>query len=140
MAKKIIAKIKVNIPAGKATPAPPTGPVLGQAGIPIMDFCNAFNERTKELGETIVPVVITVFEDRSFTFITKTPPTATLLKKAAGVDKGSASANKEKVGSLSQAQLKEIAETKLPDLNAHSLEQAIATVKGTAQNMGLEIK
>lgn len=139
MAKEIIKTVKVNIPAGKATPAPPTGPVLGQAGVPIMDFCNAFNEKTKEMGDAIVPVVITVYDDRSFTFVTKTPPTASLIKKAVGIEKGSSTPQKNKVGKLSQDDLMEIARIKLPDLNAHSIEDAAKIVAGTAKNMGVEV-
>lgn len=139
MAKKIIKVVKLNIPAGKATPAPPTGPVLGQAGIPIMDFCNAFNEKTREMGENIVPVVITVYEDRSFTFVTKTPPTASLIKKAVGLEKGAGNAKKDKLGKLNRAQVEEIARVKLPDLNCDSIESAIKVVAGTAKNMGIEV-
>ena len=138
MAKKIIKVVKLNIQAGKAAPAPPTGPVLGQAGVPIMDFCNAFNEKTRELGDVTVPVIITVYEDRSFTFITKTPPTSLLIKKALGLEKGSALAKKATVGTLSREQLVQIAETKMPDLNCTDLESAIKVVSGTAKNMGVE--
>lgn len=140
MAKKIIKTVKLNIPAGAANPAPPVGPALGQAGIAIMDFCNAFNERTREMGQVTVPVVITVYEDRSFTFITKTPPTAELLKKAAGIEKGSGVPNKEKVGSVSKDKIREIAEIKMVDLNTSNLESAMATVSGTAKNLGLSVE
>ena len=140
MAKKIVNKIKINIPAGKANPAPPVGPALGQAGIPIMDFCNAFNEKTREAGDVLVPVVITVYEDRSFDFLTKTPPTASLIKKALGLEKASSEPNSEKVGSLTRKQLKEIAETKLPDLNTNDLESAMKIIEGTAKNMGIDIE
>jgi len=140
MAKKIINQIKLNIQAGKANPAPPVGPALGQAGIPIMDFCNEFNEKTKELGDTIAPVVITVYEDKSFTFIIKTPPTASLILKALNAQKGSGEPNKKKIGSITKDQLKEIAETKMPDLNANTVEAAMNIVAGTAKQMGVEIK
>jgi large subunit ribosomal protein L11 len=140
MAKKITGMIKLQIPAGKATPAPPVGPALGQAGVNIMDFCKNFNARTQGQTDMIIPVVITVYADRSYTFITKTPPAANLLRKAAGIDKGSGEPNKKKVGKLTQAQVEEIAKTKLPDLNAASLEAAIRIIEGTARSMGLEIQ
>jgi len=139
MAKKIQGYIKLQIPAGKATPAPPVGPALGQQGVNIMDFCKAFNARTAKQEGLIIPVVITVFVDRSYTFITKTPPAAILLKKVAGLAKGSGAPNKEKVGKVTHAQVEEIARTKLPDLNCDSLEAAVKTVMGTARSMGIEI-
>lgn len=140
MAKKeIIAQVKLQIPAGKANPAPPVGPALGPHGVNIMEFCKAFNAQTQALGDTIIPVVLTVYSDRSFTFITKTPPASELLKKAAGIIKGSSSPNKEKVGKVTRAQVTEIARKKLPDLNAFSLEQAENIIKGTARSMGIEI-
>jgi large subunit ribosomal protein L11 len=139
MAKEISAKIKLQVPAGKANPAPPVGPALGQHGVNIMEFCKAFNARTQKMGETIVPVIITVYSDRSFTFITKTPPAAELLKKAAGIIKGSGVPNKDKVGKVTRAQIKEIAQTKMPDLNAASVESAMRMIEGSAKSMGLEI-
>jgi large subunit ribosomal protein L11 len=140
MAKEVLTKIKLQIPAGKANPAPPIGPALGQHGINIMGFCKEYNEQTKDKGDTVIPVEITVFKDRSFTFILKTPPAATLLKAAAKVEKGSAVPNKNKVGSVTKAQIREIAEIKLPDLNANDVEAAEKIISGTARNMGLEIK
>jgi large subunit ribosomal protein L11 len=140
MAKKeIIAQVKLQIPAGKANPAPPVGPALGPHGVNIMEFCKAFNAQTQAMGDTIIPVVLTVYADRSFTFITKTPPASELLKKAAGIIKGSSSPNKEKVGKVTPAQITEIAQKKLPDLNAFSLEKAENIIKGTARSMGVEI-
>jgi large subunit ribosomal protein L11 len=139
MAKEITAKIKLQVPAGKANPAPPVGPALGQHGVNIMEFCKAFNARTQKMGDTIIPVVISVYSDRSFTFITKTPPAAELLKKAAGIVKGSGVPNKDKVGKVTRAQIKEIAQTKLPDLNAASVESAMRMIEGSAKSMGLEI-
>lgn len=140
MAKKeIIAQVKLQIPAGKANPAPPVGPALGPHGVNIMEFCKAFNAQTQALGDTIIPVVLTVYADRSFTFITKTPPASDLLKKAAGIIKGSGVPNKEKVGKVTQAQIREIAQKKLQDLNAYSLEKAEKIIKGTARSMGIEI-
>jgi large subunit ribosomal protein L11 len=139
MAKEITGKIKLQVPAGKANPAPPVGPALGQHGVNIMEFCKQFNARTQKLGDTIVPVIITVYSDRSFTFITKTPPAAELLKKAAGIVKGSGTPNKDKVGKVTRAQIKEIAKTKLPDLNAASVESAMRMIEGTAKSMGLEV-
>jgi large subunit ribosomal protein L11 len=139
MAKEISAKIKLQVPAGKANPAPPVGPALGQHGVNIMEFCKAFNARTQKMGETIVPVIITVYTDRSFTFITKTPPAAELLKKAAGIIKGSGTPNKEKIGKVTRAQIKEIAQTKMPDLNAATVESAMRMIEGSAKSMGLEI-
>ena len=139
MAKEITAKIKLQVPAGKANPAPPVGPALGQHGVNIMEFCKAFNAKTQKMGETIVPVIISVYSDRSFTFITKTPPAAELLKKAAGIIKGSGTPNKEKIGKVTRAQIKEIAQTKLPDLNAASVEAAMRMIEGSAKSMGLEV-
>ncbi|HEX9020407.1 MAG TPA: 50S ribosomal protein L11 [Nitrospirota bacterium] len=139
MAKEITAKIKLQVPAGKANPAPPVGPALGQHGVNIMEFCKQFNARTQKMGDTIVPVIISVYSDRSFTFITKTPPAAELLKKAAGIVKGSGVPNKDKVGKVTKAQIKEIAQTKLPDLNAASVESAMRMIEGSAKSMGLEI-
>jgi len=140
MAKKeVVAQVKLQIPAGKANPAPPIGPALGPHGINIMEFCKAFNAQTQAMGETIVPVVLTVYSDRSFTFITKTPPASDLLKKAAGIIKGSSTPNKDKVGKVTSAQIREIAQKKLPDLNAYSLEEAIRIISGTARSMGIEI-
>jgi len=139
MAKKIQGYIKLQIPAGKATPAPPVGPALGQQGVNIMDFCKAFNAKTAKQEGLIIPVVITVYADRTYSFITKTPPAAVLLKKVAGLAKGSGTPNKEKVGKVSRAQVEEIARTKLPDLNCDSLEAAVKTVMGTARSMGIEI-
>ena len=140
MAKKITGYIKLQIPAGAATPAPPVGPALGQAGVNIMDFVKNFNARTASQAGLIIPVVITVFADRSYTFITKTPPAAILLIKAAGIDKGSGEPNRKKVGKVTRAQVEEIAKTKMPDLNAASLDAAIKTIEGTARSMGLEVQ
>jgi large subunit ribosomal protein L11 len=140
MAKKVVGQIKLQIPAGAATPAPPVGPALGQAGVNIMDFCKNFNARTASQSGMIIPVVITVFADRSYTFITKTPPAAVLLRKAAGVEKGSGEPNKKKVGRVTRAQVEEIAKTKLPDLNAASFEAAVRIIEGTARSMGLEVQ
>jgi large subunit ribosomal protein L11 len=137
--KKITAQIKLQIPGGKATPAPPVGPALGQAGVNIMDFCKNFNARTAKDDGLIIPVVITVYADRSYTFITKTPPVAVLIKKAVGIAKGSGEPNKTKVGQITAKQVEEIAKMKLPDLNAESLEAAINTVKGTARSMGVDV-
>lgn len=140
MAKKeIIAQVKLQIPAGKANPAPPVGPALGPHGVNIMEFCKAFNAQTQALGDMIIPVVLTVYADRSFTFITKTPPASDLLKKAAGVIKGSSIPNKDKVGKVSTGQIREIAQRKLPDLNAYSLNEAAKIIGGTARSMGIEI-
>ncbi|MEB3212527.1 MAG: 50S ribosomal protein L11 [Leptolyngbyaceae bacterium] len=139
MAKKVVALIKLAIPAGKANPAPPIGPALGQHGVNIMAFCKEYNARTSDKVGLVVPVEISVFEDRSFTFILKTPPASVLIKKAAGIDKGSGQPNSVKVGSISRAQLKEIAETKLPDLNANDIDAAMRIVEGTARNMGVKI-
>lgn len=140
MAKKVTGYIKLQIPAGQATPAPPVGPALGQHGVNIMEFCKTFNARTQGQQGLIIPVVITVFSDRSFTFITKTPPASILLLKAAGLQKGSGVPNKNKVGKVTHQQVEEIARTKMPDLNAASLEAAIRTVEGTARSMGIEIQ
>ena len=139
MAKEITAKIKLQVPAGKANPAPPVGPALGQHGVNIMEFCKSFNARTQKMGDTIVPVIITVYSDRSFTCITKTPPAAELLKKAAGIIKGSGTPNKDKVGKVTRAQIKEIATTKMPDLNAATVESAMRMIEGSAKSMGLEV-
>ena len=138
--KKITGYVKLQIPAGTATPAPPVGPALGQQGVNIMEFCKTFNARTAQMGDTIIPVVITVYADRSFTFITKTPPASVLLKKEAGIAKGSAEPNKTKVGKVSRKKVEEIARLKMPDLNAASVEAAIRTVSGTARSMGIEIE
>ena len=141
MAKKVTGSVKLQIEAAKATPAPPVGPALGQAQVNIMEFCKQFNARTqnKELAGLIVPVVITVYSDRTFTFITKTPPVAVLLKKIAGIAKGSGTPNKDKVGSVTEKQVLEIAKQKMPDLNAASLEAAVKSVKGTARSMGMDV-
>ncbi len=137
--KKVQALIKLQVPAGKANPSPPVGPALGQHGVNIMQFCKEFNARTQGQGDLIIPVVITVYNDRSFTFVTKTPPAAVLLKKAAGIEKGSGEPNKNKVGKVSRKQVREIAQLKLPDLNTTSLDSAIRTVEGAARSMGLEV-
>ena len=137
--KKITGYIKLQIPAGKATPAPPVGPALGQAGVNIMDFCKAFNARTAKDEGLIIPVVITVFADRSYTFVTKTPPVPVLIKRAAAIAKGSGEPNKNKVGKITAKQVEEIAKLKLPDLNTESLESAIKTVRGTARSMGVDV-
>jgi large subunit ribosomal protein L11 len=139
MAKKITGYIKLQIPAGKANPSPPIGPALGQHGVNIMEFCKAFNAKTQAEEGTITPVVITVYADRSFTFITKTPPVPVLIMKALGIKGGSAVPNKTKVGQLTKAQVEEIAKTKMPDLNAASIEAAMRTVEGTARSMGVDI-
>lgn len=139
MAKEVVTNVKLQIPAGKANPAPPVGPALGQHGVNIMEFCKAFNAQTQGQGETVIPAVVTIYTDRSFTFITKTPPASELLKKAAGIIKGSGTPNKDKVGKVSSAQIKEIAKTKLPDLNTTDLESAIKIVEGTARSMGIEV-
>jgi large subunit ribosomal protein L11 len=140
MAKKVVGQVKLQIPAGQATPAPPVGPALGQAGVNIMDFCKAFNAKTQGQQGLIIPVVVTVYADRSYTFITKTPPASILLIKAAGLQKGSGEPNRNKVGKVTQAQIEEIAKTKMPDLNAASLEAAVKTISGTARSMGIEIQ
>jgi large subunit ribosomal protein L11 len=139
MAKKITGYVKLQIPAAEATPAPPVGPALGQQGVNIMDFCKNFNARTASQKGLIIPVVITVYADRSYTFITKTPPASILLLKAAGIAKGSGTPNKEKVGKVTKSQVEEIAKTKLPDLNAADLPAAIRVVEGTARSMGIEV-
>ena len=139
MAKKVIGQIKLHIPAGKATPAPPVGPALGQHGVNIMDFCKAFNAKTQKDNGILTPVVITVYQDHSYTFITKTPPASTLLKKAAGLDKGSGVPNRDKVGKVSRAQVEEIARTKMEDLNAGSVEAAMRIIEGSARSMGIEV-
>ena len=138
--KKVIQALKLQIPAGQATPAPPVGPALGQAGINIMEFCKQYNAATQAQTGTIVPVEITVYEDRSFTFVTKTPPAAVLLRQKAGVDKGSAEPNRNKVASVTKDQIREIAEIKLPDLNANDVEAAMKIVEGTARSMGITVK
>ncbi|MGI6537703.1 MAG: 50S ribosomal protein L11 [Caldicoprobacterales bacterium] len=140
MAKKVTGYIKLQIPAGKATPAPPVGPALGQHGINIMGFCKEFNEKTAKQAGLIIPVVITVYQDRSFTFVTKTPPASDLIKKAAGIDKASGRPNTEKVAKITTKQVREIAETKMPDLNAATVEAAMAMVAGTARSMGVTIE
>ena len=140
MAKKVTGYIKLQIKAGKATPAPPVGPALGQHGVNIMEFTKQFNAKTADMGDLIIPVVITVYSDRSFSFITKTPPAAVLLKKAAGLQKASGVPNKQKVGSVTKDQIKEIAEMKMPDLNAASLEAAMSMIAGTARSMGITVQ
>ena len=139
MAKKVLAQIKLQVEAGKATPSPPIGPALGQHGVNIMDFCKAFNARTANDAGMIIPVVITVYQDRSFTFITKTPPAAVLLKKAAKIAKGAADPKRDRVGKVTQAQIEEIARVKMPDLNTNELEAACLIIKGTARSMGIEV-
>ncbi len=141
MAKKeVIAQVKLVITAGKANPAPPVGPALGPHGINIMEFCKQFNAQTQSMGDTLIPAVLSIYNDRSFTFVLKTPPASELIKKAAGIVKGSGVPNKDKVGALTNAQVEEIAKTKLPDLNTTSLESATRIIKGTARSMGVEIK
>ena len=137
--KKVQALIKLQVPAGKANPSPPVGPALGQHGVNIMQFCKEFNARTQGQGDLIIPVVITVFNDRSFTFVTKTPPAAVLLKKAAGIEKGSGEPNKQKVGKVTKKQVRDIAQLKLPDLNTTNLDSAVRTIEGAARSMGLEV-
>jgi large subunit ribosomal protein L11 len=137
--KKVKTVIRLQIPAGKATPAPPIGTALGPHGINIMEFCKAYNERTASMGDTVIPAEITVYEDRTFTFITKTPPAYNLLKKAAGVEKGSSVPNRDKVGNVSRDQVREIAELKMQDLNAYDIEQAMRIIEGTARSMGLTV-
>ena len=139
MAKKVIGQIKLQIPAGQASPAPPVGPALGQAGVNIMDFCKAFNARTQDQPGMIIPVIITVYGDRSYSFITKTPPAAVLLKKAAGLEKGSGEPNRDKVGTVTRAQVEEIAKTKMVDLNAADIDAAAKIIEGTARSMGIEV-
>ncbi len=140
MAKKVIGTIKLQLPAGNATPSPPVGPALGQHGVNIMEFCKAFNAKTQDKQGLIIPVVITVYADRSFTFITKTPPASILLKRAAGVEKGSSEPNKTKVGKVTRQQVREIAELKMPDLNASSIEAAMRMIEGTARSMGIVVE
>ncbi len=140
MAKKVMTIIKLQIPAGAANPAPPVGPALGQHGVNIMEFCKAFNAQTQAQSGTIIPVEISVFEDRSFTFITKTPPAAVLLREAAGIDKGSGEPNREKVATVSRDKVREIAELKLPDLNANDVEAAMKIIEGTARSMGIDVE
>src|ERR671918_2793029 len=140
MARKVLTMIKLQIPAGAATPAPPVGPALGQHGVNIMEFCMAFNAQTEQDRGTIIPVEITVYEDRSFDFITKTPPAAVLIKEAAGIDKGSGEPNREKVGRISGAQVRQIAERKMPDLNANDLDAASKIIAGTARSMGVNVE
>lgn len=140
MAKKIIGKIKIQIEAGKANPSPPVGPALGQHGVNIMEFCKAFNAKTQGQAGMIIPVIITVYSDRSFSFITKTPPASILLKKAAKIEKGSGEPNKNKVGTVTIEDIRKIAELKMPDLNAHTVEKAMEMIKGTARSMGLIVK
>ena len=140
MAKKVKATLKLNIPAGEANPAPPVGPALGQHGVAIMDFCKAYNERTEDLKGQIIPAVVTIYEDRSFDFVIKTPPTSDLLKKVAGVEKGSGAVPKEKVGKVTRDQIKEIAEKKMQDLNARDIESAMKIVEGQAKSMGIAVK
>ncbi|MEL6442463.1 MAG: 50S ribosomal protein L11 [Cyanobacteria bacterium J06621_8] len=139
MPKKVVALIKLALPAGKANPAPPVGPALGQHGVNIMAFCKDYNAKTADKAGLVIPVEISVFEDRSFTFILKTPPASVLIKKAAGIDKGASEPNKQKVATITQDQLKEIAQTKLPDLNANDIDAAMKIVAGTAKNMGVAI-
>jgi len=139
VAKKVLTKIKLQINAGAASPAPPVGPALGQHGVNIMEFCKAFNAKTQGQGSTVVPVEISVYEDRTFTFVTKTPPAAVLLREALGIDKGSGQPNRTKVGSVTRTQVREIAETKMPDLNANDVEAAMKIIEGTARSMGVEV-
>lgn len=139
MAKEVIAEVRLQIPAGKASPAPPVGPALGPHGINIMDFCKQFNAKTEAMGDTIIPVVLTIYSDRSFSFITKTPPASELIKKAANILKGSSNPGKDMVGKITMDQVKEIAKTKLPDLNAYSLDEAVRIIMGTARSMGVEV-
>lgn len=140
MAKKVTGSLKLQIPAGKATPSPPVGPALGQRGINIMEFCKAFNAATQQSGDFLIPVVITVYADRSFSFITKTPPASMLVMRAAGLKKGSPEPNKNKVGKVTRAQVREIAETKMPDLNANDIDAAMRIVEGTARSMGVTVE
>lgn len=140
MAKKVLTMVKLQIQAGKANPAPPIGPALGQHGVNIMEFCKSYNAKTADKGDTIIPVEITIYDDRSFTFVLKTPPASVLITKAAGIEKGSNEPNKTKVGSITRAQLEEIAKVKLPDLNARDIAAASNIIAGTARNMGVEIK
>ena len=139
MARKVLTEIKLQVPGGAANPAPPVGPALGQHGVNIMEFCKSFNAQTQDSAGTIIPVVITVYEDRSFTFIMKTPPAAVLIKQAIGIDKGSAEPHREKVGTITRDQVRQIAETKLADLNANDLDQAAKIIEGTARSMGVDV-
>ncbi len=139
MAKEVIAEVRLQIQAGKASPAPPVGPALGPHGINIMDFCKQFNAKTESMGDTIIPAVLTIYSDRSFSFITKTPPAAELIKKAAGVIKGASETGKETVGRITIEQAKEIATTKMPDLNAYTVDEAVKIIEGTARSMGIEV-
>ncbi len=139
MARKVLTLIKLQVPGGQANPAPPVGPALGQHGVNIMEFCKAFNAQTQDAGGTTTPVEITVYEDRSFTFITKTPPAAVLIKQAIGLERGSAEPNRDKVGRISREQVRQIAEQKLPDLNAHDVDQAAKIIEGTARSMGVDV-
>jgi large subunit ribosomal protein L11 len=140
MAKKVVDQVKLQIPSGKANPSPPVGPALGQRGVNIMEFCKAFNAATQSMGDMLIPVVITVYSDRSFTFVTKTPPASILLLKAAGIEKGSPTPNKNKVGKVTAAQVRQIAEQKLPDLNANDVQAAIRIIEGTARSMGVVVE
>lgn len=140
MAKEVVGKVKLQLPAGKANPAPPVGPALGQHGVNIMEFCKAFNAKTQDKAGFIIPVEISIYKDRSFTFILKTPPATDLIKKGANIQKGSKNSKKDKVATLSKAKLKEIAETKMPDLNAGSLEAAMSIIAGSARSMGIEVE
>jgi large subunit ribosomal protein L11 len=140
MAKKVVDQVKLQIPSGKANPSPPVGPALGQRGVNIMEFCKAFNAATQNMGDMLIPVVITVYSDRSFTFVTTTPPASILLLKAAGIEKGSPTPNKNKVGKVTAAQVRQIAEQKLPDLNANDVQAAIRIIEGTARSMGVVVE
>ncbi|MDZ7317366.1 MAG: 50S ribosomal protein L11 [candidate division KSB1 bacterium] len=140
MAKKVVAQVKLQLPAAHATPSPPVGPALGQHGVNLMEFCKAFNAKTQDKQGLIIPVIVTVYQDRTFTFITKTPPAAVLLKKAAGLEKGSGEPNRNKVGKVTKAQIREIAETKMPDLNANDIEAAMSMIEGTARSMGIVVE
>jgi len=139
MAKKVKAIVKLQLPAGKATPAPPVGPALGQHGVPIMNFVKEYNEKTAHLAGQIIPVVVTIYEDRSFTFVLKTPPAADLLRRAAGIEKGAADPKRQKVGRVTREQIREIAQLKMPDLNARDLEAAMRMIEGTTRSMGIEV-
>ncbi len=139
MARKVVAEVKLQIPAGQATPSPPVGPALGQRGVNIMEFCKAFNARTQAQQGLLIPVIVTVYADRSFSFVTKTPPASILIKKSAGVEKGSSEPAKKTVGSVTRAQVKEIATLKLPDLNVKDLDAAVRTIEGTARSLGIEV-
>ncbi len=140
MAKKVVGIVKLQCPAGQANPSPPVGPALGQHGVNIMEFCKAFNARTQDKAGLIIPAIVTIYADRSFTFVLKTPPAAVLLQRAAKIDKGSGEPNREKVGTVTRAQLREIAEIKMPDLNAHDVEDAMRIVAGTARSMGVDVE